>query len=262
VIELQPVAPVAGRDQVVQRQRRTFHRHPAALGRHGVRHVDEQRDRRLRTRLGLGHLDVADVDPQSVARVATLDDGALYGVGDRTRDVPGLRVAERPLAGGACLLTRRAGHAGVPRARTSRQLLRGVGQQGLAQLPHRGGGEAKRPVRRTAQQARRAQLALDLGQPSRRDGRLVAQLARESVHVDVLHVSAAVPLAQLLRERLQLGEILQHAGPVTQPETLVAAERLLAAPVLAGPKGLQVRVQLVELLHEVRRAECLRRSRP
>ena len=103
-----------------------------------------------------------------------------------------------------------------------------------------------------------AQRLLELAQRAGVDRGLVAELAGELVEVDVVHPGAAVGLGQLVGERVEVGEVLQHAGAVAEPETLLAVEPLRAAPVLAGAQRLQVGVELGQRLHQLRRPERLR----
>ena len=257
--QVQPVAAEPRADKVVERERRPLHRHPPALGRHRVRDIDEQHDGRLGTGLGLGHLDIAHVQAQR-PRVAALEDRTRHGVGHGPRHVPGLGVAERPLAAGAGLFARRTGHPGVARARTAGQLLRCIRQQRLPELSHRCGRELQRPVGRTPQQPRLAHLPLHVSQRPRRDHRVIAELTLQGLEVDVVEPCTSVRLSQLLAQGLELGQVLEDPGAVSEPDALIARERLGARPVLAGAQRLQVRVQLAELAHELRRAERLRRE--
>ena len=55
---------------------------------------------------------------------------------------------------------------------------------------------------------------------------------------------AVVGLRELLGEVVEVGEVLEHAGAVAEPEPLLAVEPLRAAPVLAGAQRLQVGVEL------------------
>ena len=87
---------------------------------------------------------------------------------------------------------------------------------------------------------------------------LVAQLAGQLVEVDVIHPGAAVRLGELLGEVVEVGEVLEHAGAVAEPEALLATELLRAAPVLAGAQRAQVVVELAQRLHQLGAAERLR----
>ena len=80
------------------------------------------------------------------------------------------------------------------------------------------------------------------------DGCLVAELAAQRVEVDVVHPGAGVLLAQLLGEGVELGEVLQDAGAVTEAESLIAAERLATVPVLAGSQCAQGGVEASQRL--------------
>ena len=89
------------------------------------------------------------------------------------------------------------------------------------------------------------------------DRRLVAQLPRQLVEVDVVHPGAGVRLGELVGEVVEVGEVLEYAGAVAEAEALLAVEPLGAAPVLAGPQRLEVGVELGQRLHQVRRPERL-----
>ena len=92
----------------------------------------------------------------------------------------------------------------------------------------------------------------EVAQGAHVDGRLVAQLARELVEVDVVEPGAAVGLGDLIREGVERCEVLQDAGPVTEAEPLLAAELLGPAPVLPRPQRLQVAVEAPQRLHQLR----------
>ncbi len=65
----------------------------------------------------------------------------------------------------------------------------------------------------------------------------------------------------MIPQLLELGDVLQHAGPVTETHALLPPEVLGPVPVLTGPRGLQIRVQPRQLIHQVRTAERLLRQR-
>jgi uncharacterized protein with von Willebrand factor type A (vWA) domain len=65
--QLEVVAAEPRLDQGVQGEGRALHRHPATVHRHRERGVDQQGHARLGARLGLGDLDVVDVEPDRVA---------------------------------------------------------------------------------------------------------------------------------------------------------------------------------------------------
>ena len=130
-------------------------------------------------------------------------------------------------------------------------------EQRLAELPHGLGGELQLAVGAPLEVAGLVERALQLGQGLGVDRRLVTELALELVEVDVIHPGPAVGLRELLREVVEVGQVLEYAGPVAEPETLLAAELLGAAPVLARAQGAQVVVELGEGLHQLRAAEGL-----
>ncbi len=68
---------------------------------------------------------------------------------------------------------------------------------------------------------------------------------------------AAVGLRELVGEGVELGEVLQDAGPVAEAQPLLAVEPLTARPVLAGAQGLEVGVELAQLPHQLGRPERL-----
>ena len=110
------------------------------------------------------------------------------------------------------------------------------------------------------QRAARRAAPLELLQGAGVDGGLVAELAGQLVEVDVVDPGAAVGLGELVGEVVEVGEVLEHAGAVAEAEALLAVEALRAAPVLAGPQRLEVGVEPGQRLHQLRRAERLRRE--
>ena len=84
------------------------------------------------------------------------------------------------------------------------------------------------------------------------DGGLVAELACQRVEIDVVHRGAGITLRQLLGELLEFGDIGQRLGALTHAERVVAGELLRAVPVLPRPRGLQVRVEAIQRLHQRR----------
>ena len=64
-------------------------------------------------------------------------------------------------------------------------------------------------------------------------------------------------LGELLAQRVEPRDVLQHAGAVTEAEALLAAELLGPAPVLAGTQRLQGAVEPGQGLHQPGRAEGL-----
>ena len=120
------------------------------------------------------------------------------------------------------------------------------------------GRELQLTVRALLQVAGVAQRLLELLEGPGIDRGLLAELAGQLVEVEVVHPGAAVRLGELLGQGVEVGQVLEYAGPVAQAEPLLALEPLGAAPVLTGPEGLQVVVELGERLHQLRRAECLR----
>ena len=215
-----------------------LHRHPTAVHRHREGRVDEQRHGRLRPRLRLLHLDVADLDPDhrsTIALVCRRLDGrpvrclAQHGIGDRARHVPGLGVAELPLAGGAAAFAGGAGTSQVALALPSGHPLRDVAQQRLAELAHGLRAQPQLTVRAAFEVPGVAQRLLESLQRAGVDRRLGAQLARQLVEVDIVHPRPAVGLRELLGEGVELREVLQHPGAVAQAEALLAVEAFRAA---------------------------------
>ena len=142
----------------------------------------------------------------------------------------------------------------------ARHPLGDVAQQRLAELAHRLGGQLELAVGAALEGAGVAQRLLELLQRPGVDRRLVAELAGELVEVEVVHPRAAVRLRELVGELVEVGEVLEDAGAVAEAEALLAVHPLGAAPVLAGSQRLQVGVELVERLHQLGRAERLRRE--
>jgi hypothetical protein len=257
--QLQVVAAEAGADQLVQGQRRALHRHPAPVHRHRERRVHQQGDRGLGARLGLLDLDVLHLEQATTGVVA--GGAAAYSVHDRPRDVPGLGVAEGPLTGGPGKLTRGTRQPQVALTLPSREPVGDVTQQRLAELAHRLRREPQLAVGVALEVAGVAQRTLELLQGSRTDRGLVTELAGERVEVDVVHPRPVVRLRELLGERVELGEVLEDTGAVAEPEALLAAELLGTAPVLAGPQRLEIAVEAVQGVHQLRAAERLRGQR-
>ena len=155
------------------------------------------------------------------------------------------RVApERSPAAPALFMSRWPGAAAHP--------LGDVAQQRLAELAHRLRRELELAVGAALQRAAVAQRLLEPLQGAGVDGGVVAELAGELVEVDVVHPRAAVGLGELLGEVVEVGEVLEDAGAVAEAEALVAVHALRAAPVLAGPQRLQVGVEPVQRLHQLR----------
>ena len=73
-------------------------------------------------------------------------------------------------------------------------------------------------------------------------------------------MGARILLRQLLRQRLELGEVLERAGTLAHPHALLTLEALTFVPAHARPGGSQLRVHLRELVHQVGRTECLLRQ--
>ncbi len=84
------------------------------------------------------------------------------------------------------------------------------------------------------------------------------ELAGERVEVEVVHAGAAVGLRELLGELVEVGEVLEDAGAVAEPESLALSlalavtELLGAAPVLPGAQPLEVGVEAGQRLHQLR----------
>ena len=79
------------------------------------------------------------------------------------------------------------------------------------------------------------------------DHRVGPELARQLLEVEVVQLRALVGLRELLRQGVEVGEVLEHAGAVAEPEPVLPVHPLRAAPVLAGSQGSQAVVQLTEL---------------
>ncbi len=262
--ELQRVATEPRADERVQGERRALHRHPPPVHRHRERGVDEQRHARLRAVLGLLHLDVADLQAHTVAGHrrgrAALAHGALDRVGDRAGDVPRLGVAVGPLAGRAGAFTGGAGTTCLALAMASRHRLGDVAEQRLAQLAHRLRREPELSVGAALHGSRLAQSSFQVLEGRQVDDALVAQLSRQGVEIDVVEVRPAVRLRELLGQRIEIGQVLEHAGPVTEPDALLTVHRGGATPVLAGTQRLQARIEPAERVVQLRRPERLRRE--
>ncbi len=257
--DLQVVGAESRADELVQRQCRLLHRQPAVLHHHRERRVDEQRDGRLRAGLRLRDLDVVDGDLHRQlgnARARLPQHRVRQGAGD----VPRLGVAELPRPGGPGELARGTRSSGLAFAVAARELLRHIAKDHLTELAHRLGRQPPLTVGSAVQEALVHQRLLELGQSARVDGGLVAELPRQHVEVDVVHLRAGVALRQLLGELLELADVGQRLRALAHPHRIVTAEPLRAIPVLAGAGGLQMAVQLVERIHQRRRAECLLRQ--
>ena len=99
-----------------------------------------------------------------------------------------------------------------------------------------------------------AQGPLELLQLAGADRGVAAELAGQRVEVEVVHAGAAVGLRELLGERVELGEVLEDAGAVAEPDALgaLAAHLLRARPGLAGSQRLQVGGEARQRLHQLR----------
>ncbi len=97
-----------------------------------------------------------------------------------------------------------------------------VSQQRTAELPHRARGEPQRSVGRALQHPGVFQLLLEVAQGAGADGGVVADESRERVDVDVVHPSAGVRLAQLVRQRVEVGEVLHDSGRLAETGRLVS----------------------------------------
>ena len=87
------------------------------------------------------------------------------------------------------------------------------------------------------------QLLLEVAQGAGADSGIVTDEARERVHVDVVHPCAGIGLAQLIGQRVEVGELLHDSGRLTETGRLVAREGCRAAPVLAGSERAQIVVE-------------------
>ncbi len=253
--ELQRVGAEPGAHQVVQRQRGALHRHPAAVLDHRPRRVDAQGDGRAGPLLGLGDLHVDDVQRHRAAAAAE------HGVGDGARDVPRLGVAELPRSGAADRLTGRARAVVVAVAARGPHAVHDTAQRGLPQAPQRFRGEPEVAVGASFEQVLVAQLAFELGEPPRVHPCLRTELADQRLDVDVLQPGSGVGLAELLGERVQVGEVGHGLRALAQPQRVVAAEAGGAVPVLPRTQPLQQRVQRGQLLADAGVAERLLRQR-
>ena len=178
----------------------------------------------------------------------------------RAGHVPRLGVTERPLPRGTGALPRAPGLAQVALALTPGHPVRDVPQQGLAELAHRLRAEPELAVGAALEVARVAQRLLQLLQGAGIDRGPVTQLAGQLVEVEVVHPGAAVRLGELLGERVEVGEVLEYAGPVAEAQPLLAVEAFRPTPVLTGAEGLQVAVELGQRLHQLGAAERLGRE--
>ena len=248
--ELEVVPPEPAGDQLVEREGGALHRDPPPVHRHREGRVDEQRDRRPGAGLGLGHLDVTDVEPDAVTPVRRLGRRPRERVGHRAGHVPGLGVAELPGPGGAARLAGRPRRPHVTGTLPGGQPPGDVPQEGAAELAHGPGREPQGPVGRSGEVAAVAQGALELRERAGVDGGLVADLPGERVEVDVVHPGAGVGLRELVGERVELRDVLEHPGAVTEAQPLLPAELLRPVPVLARAERPQGVVQCRQLVHE------------
>ena len=249
--ELQRIPAEARGHEMVEREGRAFHRHPATVHDHRERRVDEQRDRRLRPLLGLDHLDVLHRHPHRQT-------GTAQGrVGEGPYDVPRFGVAELP-----CL--RRAGrfaeHTRPPRLAlpgARRDAVDDVAQRRFAEPAHGLGRQAPLPVGTPVEEALPLQFLLEFGEGACIGCGLGPEMTGERVEVDVVEGRPGVLLRQLLGELVEFGQLLQRRGGLAETHALFAAHLLGAGPVLAGTRGPQVAVETVELAHQIRGSERL-----
>jgi hypothetical protein len=218
---------------MVQRECGALHRHPPAVHRHGERGVDEQGHGRAGARLGLGHLDVTDLDAQAVARVLPLTHRPGHRVRHGAGDVPGLAVAELPLPRRPAPLPGGPGEASVALAGRSESRVVASLSSSLPSSPHRLGGEPERAVRVAPEVPALPERLLELGEGARLDRGVLAELTGERVEVEVGQLGPRIRLGQLLGELVELGHVLQDPGAVPEPEPLPVAELLGPVPVLA-----------------------------
>ena len=120
----------------------------------------------------------------------------------------------------------------------------------LAEAAQRLGGELH-AVAPAPQPALLGELPLEPAQRADVGGRSGAELALHRLDVDVVQRRAGVVLGELLAQRVQVGQLLQHPGRLAVPQRLVALHPLAAAPVQPGAQCPQVVAQLRQLAGEV-----------
>ena len=236
----------------MERKRGALHRHPPPVHHHRERGVNEQSDTGLRARLGLLYLYVTDLDPHTRAGCAALPRRAGDGVGDGAGDIPGFRVAEGPLAGGTGALPRRSRLAKVMVTLAARHAVCDIPQQCLAELSHRLRGQCELAVRSALHGAGVTQGFFELLKRAGVNRCFVAELAGQLVEIEVVQARSVVRLRKLLRQRVELGDVLEYPGAVAETEPLLAIHLLGAAPVLPRAKRAKAAVELGERLHQLR----------
>ena len=141
--DLQGVLREPGRDEVRQREGGLLHRAPPAVGHHRERQVDAQRDGRGRPPLGLGDLEVLDVQPMGRTAVPPVA-RRRHRVADGADHVDRLLVAV------------------LPAPRRPGQLARGAGVAQVVLRPRGRRRGRRRRVRRAVPPSRRSAFGLSV----------------------------------------------------------------------------------------------------
>ena len=135
-------------------------------------------------------------------------------------------------------------------------------QHRLAELAHRLGRQRELAVRAAPQRAGVAQRLLEPLQRAGVDDRVGAELARQLVQVEVVQLGALVGLRELLRQGVEVGEVLEHAGAVAEPEPVLAVHALASRPSPRRAAGTRrLLVELAQPVDQVGDAERLLRER-
>jgi hypothetical protein len=131
-------------------------------------------------------------------------------------------------------------------------LLRHIAKRRLPELAHRLRRQPPLAVGAAVEEPLVHQGAFEFGQRPRVDGGLVAQLASQRVEIHVVHRGARVALRQLLGELFEFTDVGQRLSTLTHAQRVVAGELRGPRPVLPGARGLQMRVEPVERIHQRR----------
>ncbi len=124
-------------------------------------------------------------------------------------------------------------------ASTGVQATEDTRQRGLADPPDRPWGQLQ-PAGAAGQEALAFQLLLDLLQGAQIVHGLTAQRPCDRVRVDVVEGRPGVVLRQGGRQLVELGQLLQRAGGIAEPERCVAGHRV-AEPAASGLAPAEVR---------------------
>ena len=127
----------------------------------------------------------------------------------------------------------------------------------LAEVAHGLRRQRELAVRAAPHRAGFAQGLLEPLQGAGVHHRVGPELARQLLEVEVVQLGALVGLRELLRQCVEVGEVLEDASAVAKPEPVLTVQSLRAAPVLDGSQGAQAVVQQAGRAHQLRRAERL-----